>query len=82
MMRGGYSGDEGEKEGYMDIGVGAGKVQDHNKGWKSGWIFTGWRCMSLDKLSGLGARRLMSLAEMYRSPASWIRNERGELRRC
>jgi hypothetical protein len=30
-MRGGYSGD-GEKEGYVDIGFGAGKVQDDDKG--------------------------------------------------
>ena len=32
VMRGGYSRDEGEKEWYVDIGFGAGKVQDDDKG--------------------------------------------------
>jgi hypothetical protein len=32
VMRGGYRGDEGEKEGYVDIGFVARKMQDQDKG--------------------------------------------------
>jgi hypothetical protein len=75
-MRGGDSGDEGEKEGYVDIGFGAGKVQDDDKGWEVKMEIHGLEVYDLGQAAGLAARRLMSLAEMSRSPASGIRNVR------
>jgi hypothetical protein len=84
-FRGGRCGDQGwgRKGGIMCILVLVlEKCKMTIKVGKSEWKFTGWRCMSLDKLSGLGARRLMNLVGMSRSTAFGILNERGEMRRC
>jgi hypothetical protein len=82
VIWGGYRGDEGRKGGIMCILVLVlEKCKMTIKVGKSEWRFMGWRCMSLDKLSGLGARRLMSLVAMSRSTAFGILNERREMRR-